>query len=607
MPRMLVVDFETYYDQEYSLRKMTTANYIVHPYFEVLGAACRWVDEPKAFWVDGPDLQAWFDEVDWSGTFMIAHNMMFDGAVLKWHYGKSPALYIDTMGMAQARVFPYTGSASLAKVSEYLGIGTKGTFIVNAKGKRRRDFTDDEWEQYKAYGMQDADLEVGVFKRLAPEFPTEELRAIDLTARMFIDPQLQLDEDVLRAYADHLEKSKAQLLIDAGLHDRKVLMSNDKLAAFLSMLGVDPPTKTSPKTGKTVYAFAKTDFGMQKLLEHDNERVQAIAAARVGHKSTIEQTRTQRFLDAAEVHERMPVPLRYYAAHTGRYGGTDSINMQNLGRESQLRRSIKARPGYKVVAVDASQIEARLLATVAGEEKLVEGFRLGRDIYSEFATDLYGYPVSKANNPKERHVGKTAILGLGYGMGSTKFYATVRKDLPDIDSGTTGRAVYLYRDNYTRITGLWKTLSKAIPDIKEGFRQEILDGLLTIGFGKVELPNGMALHYPNLTQCEGPYGPEWTFTFGKKEKRLHGPLLTENIIQALARIHIFQVMVYLWKKYKVRPVLQVHDELVYHVPEKHSDVVARAVIHVMSQSPEWLPNAPLAAEAGIGCNYLEAK
>lgn len=607
MPRLLVIDFETYYDQDYSLRKMTTANYIVHPYFEALGAACRWVDEPKAFWVDGPDLQAFFDEVDWPSTAMIAHNMMFDGAVLKWHYSKSPGLYIDTMGMAQAKVFPYTGSASLGKVAEYLGIGIKGSFIVNAKGKRRRDFTDDEWEQYKAYGMQDADLEVGVFKRLAPEFPKEEIRAIDLTARMFIEPQLHLDEEVLEAYADHLERSKAQLLVDAGLQDRSLLMSNDKLAAFLTMLGVDPPTKISPKTGKTIYAFAKTDFGMQKLLESDNEKVQAIAAARVGHKSTIEQTRTERFLDIARNHERMPVPLRYYAAHTGRYGGTDKINVQNLGRESQLRRSIKARPGHKIVAVDASQIEARLLATVAGEEKLVEGFRLGKDIYSEFATDLYGYPVSKAHNPRERHVGKTAILGLGYGMGSPKFNSTVRRDLPDIDSGTTGRAVYLYRDTYTRVTGLWRTLGKAIPDIKEPYRQEILDGLLIIGNGVVELPNGMALHYRDLTQSEGQYGPEWTFKFGKTEKRLHGPLLTENIIQALARIHIFQVMVYLWKKYKIRPVLQVHDELVYHVPEKYSDVVARAVIHVMSQSPEWLPNAPLSAEAGIGDNYLEAK
>ena len=99
--------------------------------------------------------------------------------------------------------------------------------------------------------------------------------------------------------------------------------------------------KISPRTGKQTFAFSKTDEGFKKLQEHPDEKVQNLVAARLGTKSTLEETRTQRFIDIGN-RGSLPVPLKYYAAHTGRWGGSDNVNLQNIPRKSVLKQSIWA-------------------------------------------------------------------------------------------------------------------------------------------------------------------------------------------------------------------------------------------------------------------------
>ena len=128
--------------------------------------------------------------------------------------------------------------------------------------------------------------------------------------------------------------------------------------------------KVSPATGKQTHAFAKNDEAFKELLEHDNPQVQAIVAARLGIKSTLEETRTERFIKIAE-RGTLPIPLRYYAAHTGRWGGDDKVNMQNLPRKSPLKKAIIPPPDHVFIDCDSSQIEARTLAWLAGQDDLV--------------------------------------------------------------------------------------------------------------------------------------------------------------------------------------------------------------------------------------------
>jgi len=321
-----------------------------------------------------------------------------------------------------------------------------------AKGLHRADFPADQLEQYGKYCCNDTAMTYALFQKMRVGFPPIELRLIDLTIRMFSEPVLQLDVGILKYHLVTVKEKKADLM-SKMLIEKDQLMSNPQLAKILEDLGVVVPMKISPANGKQTYAFAKTDEGFKALLEHDNVIVQAIAAARLGVKSTLEETRTERFIGIAS-RGAMPVPLRYYAAHTGRWGGDDKLNLQNLPRNSPLKKAIIAPDGYVVLDSDSSQIEARTLAWLAGQDDLVEAFDKGEDVYCIMASAIYGFTVTKANT-RERFVGKTTILGAGYGMGAAKFQLQLKNFGVDVTLDEAKRIIDTYRATYPKIVKLW--------------------------------------------------------------------------------------------------------------------------------------------------------
>jgi hypothetical protein len=327
---IITLDFETYYDPAYSLSKMTTESYIRDPRFEVIGVAVK-VDNEPTVWFSGTheETRAFlYDSYDWENSFALAHNTMFDGAIMSWRFGIKPKVWLDTLCMSRALHGIEVGG-SLKVVAERYGVGEKGTEVVAAKGKRRADFTDEELARYASYCVNDVDLTHDIFSIMGRKFPKGELKLIDLTLRMYIDPVLDLDTGLLEMHIEKIKDWKDQLMIDAGITDKKELMSNQKFAELLRGFDVVPPTKISATTGKETYAFAKSDEGFKALAEDEDVRVQLLVAARLGTKSTLEETRTQRFIDISK-RGLLPVPIRYYAAHTGRWGGDDKINLQNL-------------------------------------------------------------------------------------------------------------------------------------------------------------------------------------------------------------------------------------------------------------------------------------
>jgi DNA polymerase len=335
----------------------------------------------------------------------LAHNAPFDGAILKWVYGLSPKGWLDTLSMGRALHGTQVGG-SLAVLSNFYDIGEKGTDVGNALGMRRQDFSPEQLASYGDYCKNDVTLTWKLFNAMSAGFPAIELRLIDLTVRMFTDPVLQLDRELIK---DHLlsEKQRKEDLLDN--FDKEDLMSNVKFAIILEGYGVSPPMKVSPANGKQTFAFSKTDEEFKALLEHPNTQVQMLVAARLGTKSTIEETRTARFLGIAE-RGALPVPLRYYAAHTGRWGGDDKLNLQNLQRNSPLKHAIIPPDGYMMIDSDSSQIEARTLAWLAEQDDLVDAFDRGEDVYKIMASAIYGKDVSQITKD-ERFVGKTTILG----------------------------------------------------------------------------------------------------------------------------------------------------------------------------------------------------
>lgn len=615
---IVTIDFETYYDRDYSLSKMTTEAYIRDPRFEVVGVAIK-VNDQEADWYSGGDPGGFLNAIEYTDKAILCHNTAFDGAILSWKYGIKPKLWLDTMSMARP-LHSMTVGGSLKALATYYKLGEKGDEVLRTMGMRRRDFTPEQMNAYAEYCIQDTNLTYRLFRKMARQFPKEELLVIDQTLRMYTEPRLVLDPVVLDAHLETIHERKRLLLEKLGGEEkaRKTLMSNPKFADLLRAFGVEPPMKTSLTTGKQTYAFAKDDTEFTALLEHPKAAVRTIVEARLGTKSTIEETRTNRFLEIAE-RGPLPIMLNYYGAHTGRFSGGDKVNLQNLPRGGALRKALTAPDGHVIVACDSSQIEARLVAYLAGQGDLIQSFREGRDVYSEFASDVYNRKITKADKV-ERHVGKTCILGLGYGMGAPKFQHSLATGFISVklDENEAQQIVNLYRNKYHRIQAFWNRCNSALNGLVAGANGEMCD-LISYDAEGIILPNGLRIQYPALRR--GANGFEYindprTYRKFIRDRvmgdtpeipwtKLYGGKVVENITQAVARIVVSEQMTKIGRRYPV--ALQVHDEIVCVVPEKQADACKEYMMHVMSTPPKWAPDLPVACEADVGVNYGDAK
>lgn len=325
----VTVDLETFYDEKFSLSRMTTEEYIRDPQFEVIGVGMK-IDDEETQWFSGThaEIKAWLNQVDWTNSAMLCHNTQFDGAILAWIFDIVPAYYFDTLCMARAKHGVDVGGSLKALVERYK-LGAKGTEVVDAKGKRRLDFTAAELDRYGKYCINDVDLTFKLFSAfVADYFPQSELDLIDLTLRMYTEPVLRVDDALLVGRLEEIKQEKSSLLrglmdlLDVGQEEevRSKLASNPQFAAILKDFGVEPPTKISPTTGKETYALAKNDEGFIELLENSEPHIQQLCAVRLGTKSTIEESRIERFISiGARNKGLLPIPLKYYGAHTGRW------------------------------------------------------------------------------------------------------------------------------------------------------------------------------------------------------------------------------------------------------------------------------------------------
>lgn len=673
---MATVDVESYYAPAlntpggpFTLTKMTTESYVWDPRFEVIGVGVSWNGRAPV-WLEHAEFAVWAKSVDWSSVAVCAHNMPFDGFILAHHFGIIPGFYLDTLSMGRALHGTSVGN-SLAKLSSYYEVGEKGDEVVRAMGKRRKDFTPSEWLAYGEYCKGDVTLCAALLGKMlagthgAP-FPEVELWNIDTTIRMFTEPKFILDSPLLETFLASERTKKADLLARVET-DKSIVLSNEKFAQALFDLGVDPPTKISPRTGKETWAFAKNDPQMQDMLEDPNDDVRWLVEARIATKSTLNETRTERLLKLGAGGRPLPLGLKYAGAHTFRWSGTERLNPQNFERTDALkpekgtiRKALLAPPGFKVVVADSAQIEARVLAWLAGHTSLVHAFAGNRDVYSEFATLIYGRQITKAHF-LERHVGKASVLGLGFGMGWFKMSGTLlagmlggppvqfkmhdaqtmlvdftaykqrlitdklRKDriekMPSridfearqIHCAVTEAVIRKYRQTNTPITNFWKIMDAvlgAMLDEKENAFGP--NGCLRTTRHGILLPSGLVMKYPGLRYAgeTGDDGDGFSYMGGqggKQRVRAYGGLMTENVVQALARIVVADQMLYLRGAYGYCASLMTHDEAVYILPASEAELGLERILEVMKTAPDWAPGLPLNAEGGIGQNYGECK
>lgn len=418
---LVTLDFETYYDSDYTLKKMSTSQYVYDPRFETIGVAITRGN--MRVWLEDYQFRLLCKQLPWHNIALLAHHAHFDGLILSHHYGVKPGFWYDTLSMARA-IHGEAVAADLDSLMRRYGIGQKGHEVIEARGKRRVDFTPAEWQQYGVYSINDCDGTTGLFNRMASGFPQSELELIDITVRMFTEPVMVLDEPKTQEYLEWEIARKEALLSKIGA-DKKALGSNDKFAGLLRDMGIDPPMKDSPTAKdaegnpKRIFAFAKSDPAFQELLMGGDEDTRLLCEARVGVKSAGNETRTARLLDIGRDQRALPVYLKYAGAGTFRWSGGDKMNWQNFERMNKkdkrkgtIRQSVRAPKGMLLFGGDASQIEARFNAWYSGQQDIVDAFARGEDVYSLFASDIYGRPINRKTNPDDEipgHVGKTCL------------------------------------------------------------------------------------------------------------------------------------------------------------------------------------------------------
>lgn len=614
---LITLDFETFYDVGFSLSNLTTEEYIRDERFQIIGVGIK-INDGSTKWYSGEEADDVLKSIDWSQSVLLCHNTLFDGAILSMIFGIHPAIYFDTLSMARA-VNGVDVGGSLAFLAKHYDLGEKGHEVIDAKGKRLEDFQEHELHRYGMYCKNDVELTYNLFNILSKDFPQKELELIDMTLRMYTQPLLEVDDGLLQARLEEVKTEKQELL--SGLMNRlgceteeevrKKLASNKQFAELLQELGVTVPLKISPTTNKETYALAKGDTGFLELCDHEDNFIQELCRVRLGTKSTIEESRIERFLDiGARNKGKLPIPLKYYGAHTGRWAGSDKVNFQNLPsrdvKKKALKNGVIAPLGYKVINCDSSQIEARVLVWLAGQNDVMQWFKEGRDVYSEFASKVYNKPVDEITK-QERAVGKTCILGLGYGTGAKKLQLTLKLMAGvEIDEEESKRLVKVYRDVNEKVIELWRECENALHDIaswphlKKPYYLGQHQCLLVTQEG-IKLPNGLYIRYPKIRLDTTETRPRFLYKSRRGEVGIWGGSVVENVVQALARIIVGEQMLEVNKKY--RPVLTVHDAVVCVVPEQEVESAQEYIMNVMSTPPDWAVGLPVTCEADYGDSY----
>lgn len=625
--RFVVLDFETFFSDEYTLKKLSTEAYIRDPRFEAHGAAIKWSKDHAARWYDQRELAFVLKQEDWSDVCLIHHHAHFDGLILGHHYDVHPKLFACTLSMARLLLGNHI-SVSLDSVRNHFGLPAKTTPYHAFRGRHWHELEPAVQQQVADGACDEVESIWKLFGILSKQFPNEEYRVIDTTIRMFTDPVLRGDIDLLAKIWKDENDRKATRLADLGLTPAD-LQSADRFAELLRAEGVEPETKPSPTGEGRIYAFAKTDDFLKGLLEHDNERVVDLVEARLGQKSTGMQTRAETLGWMAR---RGPlcVYLSYAGTGTLRPAGGDKSNWLNFKRRSPLRRAILAPEGCLLAPIDSSQIECRVLHYLAGgpDDPVLQDFRDGADPYASLASQFYGEKIYKPKDgdPRKdemeakRGAGKQARLMCGYGAAGPKYRATAKAGLygPPIQLTLeeANRQVSIYRDQTPTVcaknTGYWAQASRMLARLAGG--DAVQWGPLLVKDHRIWLPNGCPLiydtleyHKPDPTEQVKKFERNgyWRVKTKRGWKSLWGSKLTQNICEAVSRVIVSQAMNRITGM-GYRVLNWPYDELLVLIPKdgKEDWHLERCVVE-MKREVSWLPGLPLDCEAVMSERYAK--
>lgn len=619
---VLCLDFETYFDTEYSLSKMPTINYINDPRFEMLGVGVKINDGPGVF-NPGPQANITVpDDID-NYTVLVKH-ARFDITILQNHFGVIPEFVIDLEDLT--RHYDSRMSHKLKDLAKLHGLKSKGD-TQDFKGLHLQDMTPEQCKALAEYTITDNELETELFKIYLPKLsnPTTELQLARHTLDLWLHKRFAVDLGLASKIKVQM-RGKIASAIQASGHTPKELRSGKFVTWLQEALpdGENVPMKQG-KRGN-IPALAKADEACQQLLVHPEQKVRDLLIGRLAAKSWPTHIKRVGSLVSQTIANGglLRVPLKYYGGHTGRWGGVEKINLQNLGGVGRrgsgtdpligdVRGLLAAPDSYKLGIADSAQIECRVLAWLAGQQDLLGVFASGGDPYSEFGRKGFGWKIRKAtsDDPKplareltiKRGFCKDTVLGAGYGMGAAKFHAfcLASPDLrPLFDSGQydfkfVKKLIDTYRTTYSKIPAYWSRVEKAFRRVIRFPHLEVKVDQVTFrndhGTVEIVLPSGRVLYYRHC-KIDRKNSIKW------HHGTLWGGSITENIDQSISR-DLLGYWILGCEEAGLSVVLTIHDDITTLLPADRAEEDMVKQCEIMRSLPDWAKNLPVDVEGKL--------
>ena len=623
---IVVIDFETYFDKDYTLSKMSIPEYLADPRFEITGAAIshHYGKDPEAEFYGADTFEGFYPQedivealrdIDLANAWVVCHNAAFDVAILR-KLGFYPAFIVDTLALAS--YVCAKGSHSLKDLAAERGWEAKGN-TDQFKGLRWPTMSDEQKEALKIYNLHDVDLTAKLFVELVSslENPQRELPIINHTAQLSFKQSIYLDVPKAQGILDAMVTRMHEVVAATGYSAET--LNGDRFIQILIDVAGSAPTKQGKK--KVGLALSKKDPGRTAWEHHADPKVRGLIEARLLGKSLpLHIGRAKKLLAYAEARNGwLGFPVRYHAAVTGRFGGTGGINLQNMstrgdGEFVELRKALVPPPGKEFRIYDYAQIEARGVAWLANCNFALDAFREGRDIYSELAEEVCHCKVwkpTKFDSPdvagkvgKMRQVGKAGILSAGYGISPAgmRIYLLRENIIAEDD---TSRLEYslvdTYRKTYPQIPQLWDDLLTmawiVVRNTIPAYHALIGEGS-DIGFGyskerdrlEVHLPSGRPLYFYKPKATKDRMGSAIEHAHG----RIWKGLLTENVVQGFCRDILVD---------KILALEEAGIPVAYHIHDSIGFVVEKGLTEypeidrIMTEPLPWCKDLPLAVEA----------
>jgi DNA polymerase len=642
---MIYIDFET--RSEVDIKKSGAWVYSLHPSTEILCLSYKMNNEPVLLADDLTTCVKFRNYLFENPEALVeAHNAFFEKAIwqniMVKRYGWpeiKPEQWRCSASVAAYHALPrsLSGAGKILNLSTVKDDEGKRVMLQLAKPKPRTGgfFEQGEYPEkfqtlYK-YCKSDVEAEYAITKKLG-QLPQRELNIWQLDQKINTHG-VPVDLEAITAALKILDEYKIKLekeleTITEG--EIKTVGQRDKILDWCNQRG----EKLSGLTKSDVVA------ALQVVKHPEVKRILEI-------RQSLSKTSTAKYeamKNSTAPDSRIRDVLMYHGASTGRWSGK-LVQFQNLPRgnikdmetaiklikkgsltavelleddvmsfmSSAIRGMVCAPEKHTLLVADFAAIEARVLAWLANSKLMLKHFRTGKDLYKDMASQIYKVPINEVT-PEQRQLGKAAILGAGYGMGSVKFYETCLSWGLAIDKNLAVRAIQTYRDTYSEIPNLWRNVEQAAMAAVSRQTQVKIGNLaffMQDNFLKCKLPSGRLLHYykPKIEKIDKEgWGQlnQLTYLAEKTGKVLsnvtYGGKLVENITQAVARDIMANSMIHL-DKLGYQIILTIHDEIIAEIEETDACHKLDTFCQKMALPPSWALDCPVSVEGWQGKHY----